>query len=185
MPGSRTYALTWNHSNRMRRNPKSITARRCGKFCPVRSLNPPLHPAYSTGCSRLSGSGSGNGCSGSSNLRPQHPTASKFLFWTVMLGAAATLCAFLIRYWTRADRIPSLPTPSPLQRTLRSWQEWMTDARDASANGDYRQAIRCAYWAGISRLQQDRSIRIDFADTPRERLRLLAEPAAQWSASSF
>ncbi len=106
----------------------------------------------------------------------QHPAESKFLFWALVLGAAGTLRAFLIRYWTSADRIPSLPVPLPLRRTLQSWQEWMAEARSASGRGDYRQAIRCSYWAGISRLQQERSIRIDFADTPRERLRLLAEP---------
>lgn len=106
----------------------------------------------------------------------QHPTGSQILFWTLVVAATAALFTLLLRFWIRADRMPSLPVPGPIEPTVQSWQKWLASARSAFARADYRETIRCAYWAGISRLQQDRRIRIDLADTPRERLRFLTDP---------
>jgi len=107
----------------------------------------------------------------------QHPTGSQILFWTLIIASIVALGTWLVRLWTTADRIRSLAEPLPPEHKLLSWQEWLTAAREAAAKGDHRQAIRCAYWAGVARLQQDRTIRINFTDTPRERLHLLAQPS--------
>ena len=101
---------------------------------------------------------------------------SEFLFWLIVTVAMGGLGIWLFRALREAERIMPLPRTRGPQAELQSWQAWLADARAAAAAGDHRQAIRCAYWAGIARLQQDRAMHIDFTDTPRERLRLLAKP---------
>ena len=105
----------------------------------------------------------------------QHPDGSEALFWTLIAATVLALGFWLYRLWERTDRIPSLPSPLPLEHKLLSWQEWLLAARDAAAKGDHRQAIRCGYWSAIARLQQDRALRINLTDTPRERLRLITQ----------
>ncbi len=106
----------------------------------------------------------------------QHPTGSQVLFWTLVAAAVLGLGRWLYIIWERTDQIPSLPEPLPLEHKLLSWQEWLAAAREAAAKGDHPQAIRAAYWSAIARLQQDRALRINLTDTPRERLRLLRKP---------
>lgn len=99
--------------------------------------------------------------------------ASRFFFWLLLLAATATLGFVLVRVWNRDARAPSLPTfAGPL--TLRNWEEWILAARAASASGDLARAIQCAYWAGITRLQDIGSLPQDPTRTPREYVRLLA-----------
>jgi hypothetical protein len=112
----------------------------------------------------------------------QHPTGSQVLFWTLIVGAVLALGFWLFNLWERADRIPSVPTPLSLEHKLLTWQEWLLAAREAAANGDHRQAIRSAYWAAIARLQHDRALRINLTDTPRERLRFLAQSTRKTTA---
>jgi hypothetical protein len=106
----------------------------------------------------------------------QHPSGSVVLFWTLIVGGVVGLFAWLFRLWTESDRIPSLPAGQRLERSLRPWKEWLLDARRAAEQGDHRQAIRCGYWAGIARLQQDRAVPFNNSITPRERLRALVQP---------
>jgi hypothetical protein len=106
----------------------------------------------------------------------QHPTGSQVLFWTLVAAAVLGLGGWLYAVWERAGRIPSLPASPPLEHKLLSWQEWLLAAREAASKGDHRQAIRSAYWSAVARLQQDGALRINLTDTPRERLRRLAQP---------
>jgi hypothetical protein len=57
----------------------------------------------------------------------------------------------------------------------RSWQQWVFASRAAADRHDYRSAIHCAYWAGITRLQEMGTIASDRAKTPREYLQSLAK----------
>ncbi len=107
----------------------------------------------------------------------QHPTGSQFLFWTLISGSVVALGAWLLHLFAQTDPLIRLPNAPALQHPLLSWQEWLAEARKAAANGDHDQAIRCAYWAAIARLQLERPMRINFSDTPRERLRFLASPS--------
>jgi hypothetical protein len=105
----------------------------------------------------------------------QYPTGSQALFWALMIGAVIGLGAWLFRFWTRTEQVFHLPKPSPMEEAVGSWHEWLVEARDAAGRNDHRQAIRCAYWAGVARLHEERPSGIRFTDTPRERLYLLAK----------
>ena len=106
----------------------------------------------------------------------EHPSGSQMLFWTLIAGSVAALAAWLYRLWA-INRPTAIPTADPLERIVQSYQEWLKQARAAAARGETRVAIRCAYWAAVTRLQQDRALRLNFADTPRERLRRLQQPS--------
>lgn len=106
----------------------------------------------------------------------QHPTGTQIVFWILAGAAVLGLGRWLYVIWERTDQIPALPAPPHLEHKLLSWQEWLVAAREAAAKGDHRQAIRAGYWSAIARLQQDRALRINLTDTPRERLRLLRQP---------
>ena len=107
----------------------------------------------------------------------QHPTTSQTLFWVLAAGSAAVLVLWLYRLGNRDRTLLTLQTPD--QPALqRPWQEWIATARQAAAQGDLRQAIHCAYWAGVARLQDTGTLSRDLTHTPREYLQLLSESQA-------
>jgi hypothetical protein len=58
----------------------------------------------------------------------------------------------------------------------RTWQEWIRAVRDAATRNDFREAVRSAYWAGVTRLQDSGALPRDQSKTPREYLQALSEP---------
>jgi hypothetical protein len=50
---------------------------------------------------------------------------------------------------------------------------WVREALQAAARGEYREAIHCAYWGGVARLEDLGAFPRDRTRTPRELLRLL------------
>ena len=50
-------------------------------------------------------------------------------------------------------------------------------AREAAAQSNFREAVHSAYWAGITRLEDSGALPKDRSKTPREYLRLIANPA--------
>jgi hypothetical protein len=52
-------------------------------------------------------------------------------------------------------------------------RHWVQEALAAAEHGDFREAIHCAYWASVARLEDIRILPRDRARTPREALRLL------------
>nr|AEQ20313.1 hypothetical protein [uncultured bacterium CSLG10] len=105
----------------------------------------------------------------------QHPSGSKILFWVVITGAIGILGNWLLRLWTRGNQTMSLTAPG-LATRVRTWEEWFRASRAAADQGDPREAIRLAYWAGVMRLQELRLLPVHTSQTPRENLRLLSEP---------
>jgi hypothetical protein len=63
--------------------------------------------------------------------------------------------------------------------SARDWQLWLKDARQAAAQGEWRDAIHLIYWASISRLESSGQWPADRARTPREYLALLGEDNSQ------
>ncbi len=119
------------------------------------------------------------------NIIGQHPTTSRILFWALVAGAAGMLLLWLVRLGNRDRTILSLgglhqPLPA------RAWTEWIAAARLAADQGDLRQAMHCAYWAGVARLQETGVLSADLAYTPREYLGFAsasgAAPAAHLAA---
>jgi hypothetical protein len=120
-------------------------------------------------------------------LRPlvRHAQVGRWLFWIFIVAVTGTLAVWLIRQWT--DRgwpqaVPSAARPA----VLHDWVAWVRLANQAAARADFREAIRCVYWAGIASLQSAGVLAIDPARTPREYLRLLgAAPSGAGAQARF
>lgn len=93
------------------------------------------------------------------------------LAWTFIV-----IVFLLIVYWayravsTRTQRI-EMPSAEPSE--AQDSRAWASDALAAAERGEYREAIRCAYWAAIVRLEDKKILSRDRSRTPRESLRLL------------
>lgn len=98
----------------------------------------------------------------------------QILLWIGACGAAILVAYMLFRRWFRAARLEEMAIES-VQRSARSWQQWMFASRAAAERHDYRLAIHSAYWAGIARLHELGTLAPDRAKTPREYLRSFAK----------
>jgi hypothetical protein len=107
-----------------------------------------------------------------------------FLAWTVIALALLVLGYWVFRTISRMPRPAAeekLPLPGPEES-----RNWLADAMAAAERREFREAVRCAYWAIITRLEDRKLLTRDRARTPRESLRLLAShPAEQSSLRDF
>jgi hypothetical protein len=88
--------------------------------------------------------------------------------WIAVLVAAGALGMWLLRFLRHAERPRlALTAPPPARTPAGTW------ARQALAAADPRDAIRCAYRAVVSALEEEGAWRSDDTRTPREYLRLL------------
>jgi hypothetical protein len=55
----------------------------------------------------------------------------------------------------------------------QDWRYWARAARTAAEGGDYRSAIHAAYWAAVTRLEENHVLPEDRSRTPRESLRIV------------
>jgi Domain of unknown function (DUF4129) len=94
------------------------------------------------------------------------------LLWLALCAAAVLIAYWIFRRWFRAARVQEI-TLQAEAAPARSWQEWIFAAREAAGRGDYRVAIHCAYWAGVTQLQHIGALAPDRSKTPREYLRAL------------
>jgi hypothetical protein len=96
------------------------------------------------------------------------------LLWIAICTVAVLIAYWIFRRWFRTARMEEMALQAAAV-PVRSWQEWIFAAREASARGDYRLAVHCAYWAAIARLQDLGTLTPDRAKTPREYLRALTK----------
>jgi hypothetical protein len=96
------------------------------------------------------------------------------LLWIGVCAAAVLIAYWIFRNWFRAAQNAEMALQAAVV-PLRSWQEWVYAAREAAERGDYRGAIHCAYWAGVTRLQDLGALAPDRAKTPREYLGALSK----------
>jgi hypothetical protein len=96
------------------------------------------------------------------------------LLWIAICTVAILVAHWIFRHWFRAARVAEMALQS-LELPVRSWHEWIFAAREAANRSDYRAAVHCAYWAGITRLQDAGALAPDRAKTPREYLRALSK----------
>jgi hypothetical protein len=101
----------------------------------------------------------------------QYPAESKIFFWTLIGGAILAFLVWLFRRWDRAELV-SMNIPS--DATPRTSNQWIVAARAFSAEGDFRKAVQCAYWAAIVRLEEIGTLPRNRPHTPREYLALIA-----------
>lgn len=91
--------------------------------------------------------------------------------WIAVLFALAALGTWVVRLLLRSDGRGAVPiTAAPAQR--RSARAW---ALDAANSADAREAIRSAYRATVSRLEEEGAWRSDETRTPREYLHCLPQ----------
>ena len=106
---------------------------------------------------------------------------SPWIGWLFKWGFIAAVLAGLawgVLQFERRLRIRLLPEqdgPAPDAASARDWQLWLEDARQAAAEGRWREAVHFIYWAAISRLESTRLWPADRARTPREYLALVGE----------
>ena len=97
--------------------------------------------------------------------------SGNILAWSTIALAFFALCYMVWKWLSRISRTPEADTDAPVLPA--DAREWMREALGAAERGDYREAIHCAYWAAVSRLEDLRLLTRDRARTPRESLRLL------------
>ncbi|HET6371989.1 MAG TPA: DUF4129 domain-containing protein [Candidatus Polarisedimenticolia bacterium] len=91
------------------------------------------------------------------------------------IGLAAIFCVAAV--WVlRVVARPSAQLSTRFQTAggaITPIQEWAHQARTAAARGDFREAVRCAYWAAVHGMAERGAWTLDVARTHREYLRLL------------
>jgi Domain of unknown function (DUF4129) len=102
------------------------------------------------------------------------PTLSDILVYALVAIAVIVLSLWAYRTLTEDARTPSI-VPEQMPVSARAWQIWLTDAQNAAARGEWRDAIHLAYWCGVSFLEARGAWKPDRARTPREYLRLLSQ----------
>ena len=103
-------------------------------------------------------------------------SSEDFFHILIYAAVAVALACFVIWLKRRLDRPaePNLPREIiPFAPSARGWRSWLAEARAFAQQGDWRNGIHLAYWAGISFLEEGGAWRPDRARTPREYLRLL------------
>jgi hypothetical protein len=100
------------------------------------------------------------------------------LGWAIIFSALFALFYYAYRALNKNVANPAFKaeaTPFPSDA-----RHWLAEAQAASERGDFREAIHCAYWASVARLEDLRLLTRDRARTPRESLRLLdSQPRMQ------
>lgn len=98
--------------------------------------------------------------------------------WTLIGFAFLVLVWVIARNLLAQSRAFGLHLQAPL-RTHKSSREWANAALAAANAGDFREAIHCAYWAAVYRLDEAGVWTLDPTRTPREYLRLLKADVPQ------
>jgi Domain of unknown function (DUF4129) len=106
------------------------------------------------------------------------PTVGKYFVYGLMGLAGLGLLYVVYRSILRHPEFEDV-VPKDLPVSAKEWTIWLADARAAAANGDWREAVHLAYWAGISFLERQGLWKPDRARTPREYLRLISPQAEQ------
>ncbi len=102
----------------------------------------------------------------------------ELLVWVVIALALSLLVLWLKRALESAARGEALVHLEAAAPDRRSSTEWLREALAVAGRGDYRQALRAAYWAGIQRVEEAGVIKPDQARTPREHLRRVPQSYA-------
>ena len=100
------------------------------------------------------------------------PWIGRAVVWTVIVAVCLALAFVLWKWITRTQENVELNLSGGEQFHKHS-REWVADALASARRGDYRNAIRCSYWAAVFRLEELGRWTPNRTLTPREYLRLL------------
>ena len=96
----------------------------------------------------------------------------EILLWVAIALTFALLAVWSYRLMRRSAPRARLPVEGAQPRS-RNWRDWAQQALAAARAGDFRDAVHCAYWAGVFRLEESGAWAPDRSRTPREYLRML------------
>ena len=102
----------------------------------------------------------------------RHPRGVRVVLWTMLIGPAVLLLIWLLRFILDRSRTQTLDLDAP-RPAAATWRTLAREAVLAAGRGDYRDAVRLAYWAGIYRLEELGAWKAERTRTHREYLRLL------------
>jgi hypothetical protein len=101
-----------------------------------------------------------------------HAEVTGTVVWTLLIGLALAFGGWLVRMLLYRPRERAMALESLAEGT-RTWQQLVGDALAEASRGNYREAFRLAYWAGIYKLEKLGIWQFDRTRTHREYLHLL------------
>lgn len=113
---------------------------------------------------------------------PDVEDLGQWFIWGIIALAAAIAGIWLYRVSQqnmgsgRREILPFMPSS-------RNWREWLADARESAAKGEWRDAIHFGFWAAVSRLESEGVWPPDKTRTPREYLSAI--PGSNLSKEPF
>ncbi len=113
---------------------------------------------------------------------PDVQDLGQWFVWGVIALAAASAGIWLYRV-SRQNMGTGKREILPFLPSARNWREWLSDARERAARGEWRDAIHFGFWAAVSRLESEGMWPPDKTRTPREYLNAI--PASTLSKESF
>jgi hypothetical protein len=113
---------------------------------------------------------------------PDVPDAGQWLVWGMIALAAAIAGVWLYRV-SRQNLEAGKREILPFMPSARNWREWLAEARERAARGEWRDAIHFGFWAAVSRLESEGVWPPDKARTPREYLNAI--PGSNLSKEPF
>jgi hypothetical protein len=93
--------------------------------------------------------------------------------WGVLLLAVVLVFYVFYKWLTKTTKDGDFR--AEVEPAASDAHHWIQEAFAAADRGDFREAIHCAYWAAVARLEDIRILPRDRARTPRESLRLVDE----------
>jgi hypothetical protein len=113
---------------------------------------------------------------------PDLRNAGHIFVWT-MIGLVSIVSALWLYRLSRQNMGGGKREILPFLPSSRTWHEWLTQARQEAAKGQWRDAIHFGFWAAVSRLESEGVWAPDKARTPREYLQAI--PASSFSREPF
>lgn len=111
---------------------------------------------------------------GAASLGRIAPWFGKLLEWGSLLAAITLLVLWIYRALDRQRTALGKLTGDVAKReAIEASRAWAELAQIHAANGEWRDAIHCLYWATIVLLEERRTLRRSETRTPREALQLL------------
>jgi len=112
---------------------------------------------------------------------PDLQNAGQIFVWVMIALASAVAAVWLYRISNQ--NLPGKREILPFMPSSRTWHEWLSQARERAAQGQWRDAIHFGFWAAVSRLEAEGTWPPDKARTPREYL--AAIPGSSLSREPF
>lgn len=108
---------------------------------------------------------------------PEFPVATEagpVFAWCVIAVVCAALALWFYRR-SRATELQWIPLDAAVVPSSKDWSDWLAEARASAGREQWREAIHLAFWASVSKLEDEGCWPPSRARTPREYLRAIPE----------